>query len=309
MSFNQKLFTEIFRTIQSDYDIDFTKKFFLTKSEEVFNDFFKIKVKSSKEKKSETKEKKKVVPVKVQSEVDTRLDIFEKICLEALKTNTKSFLEYTHIQNTIDEFKFDDEKFDLENNVKFFSNAAQPFNLLSNFSLIDEGIIIDGLEFPSSEHAFQANRFDKPKDRQRFTTDGDLGQVDSGFQLIYGDEWEKKRDWWMKKGNIGIIAKLAVSEKYRKDLGLTINSKFQSTDELWIKILSAKFSIEKLKSVLLSTSGKYLLEFDRGAKKSQEDYKNPPYWCGLIEDGKLFGHNIMGHYLMIIRAYIKDGKI
>lgn len=299
MSFNQKIFSEIFREIQSEFDIEFTKKFFLSKCEEVFASHFKKDVQEKKNKKSVKQEEK--LPLTKD------LDVYEKICITALKTNEKSFLTYNHIEKVISDF---DEKLDLNQYEKFYSNAAKPFNLLSNFSIIDEGIIVDGLEFPSSEHAFQAFRFDKPKDRKRFTTSGDLGQVESGFRLIYGkDDWEKKRDYWMKKGNIGIIAKLAASEKYRKDLNLSINTKFQSTDELWIKILSAKFNIEKFKSVLLSTSGKYLLEFDRGAKKSVENYNNPPYWAGLIEDGTLFGHNIMGHYLMIIRGYIKEGKI
>ena len=257
MAFNQKIFTEIFRELQTEHDIDFTKKIFLSKCEEVFNLHFKKEVEKKK-----TVVKKDVVKKSVENTVAKDFDIYEKIFTFALKTNTKSFLTYQHIEKVINEFDYGDEKFSFDNHEKFYSNAAKPLNLLSNFSIIDEGIVIDGLEFPSSEHAFQAQRFNKSEDRVRFTTSGDLGQVDSGFRLIYGkDEWEKKRDYWMKKGNIGIVAKMAASEKYRKDLDLTINSKFQSTDEMWIKILSAKFRIEKFRSVLLATSGKYLLEF------------------------------------------------
>jgi hypothetical protein len=42
------------------------------------------------------------------------------------------------------------------------------------------------------------------------------------------------------------------------------------------------------------------MEFDRGAKRMY--LKNTiPIWSGLIDEGILYGNNLMGKYLMIIR--------
>ena len=51
-----------------------------------------------------------------------------------------------------------------------------------------------------------------------FSVEGDLGNVDSGFALVFGDEWEKKKTFWMKKDNIGIIAKMATNIRIGKNL-------------------------------------------------------------------------------------------
>lgn len=193
-------------------------------------------------------------------------------------------------------------EYNLNDHIKFYSGASEPYNKLSNFAHIKEGIKVDGLVFPSSEHAFQSFKYIE-SDRKRFSIDGDLGKL-SGFELVYDKkEAEKKKEWWMKKGNIGIIAKMATNEKIGKKLGLKRIDNFKSTDELWMKILKEKYANSEFKSILLNTKNHYLLEFDRGAKR-QTLQGTIPFWTGLIEDGILYGENKMGNYLMEVRSSI-----
>jgi predicted NAD-dependent protein-ADP-ribosyltransferase YbiA (DUF1768 family) len=183
--------------------------------------------------------------------------------------------------------------------IKFYSYGIKPFHKLSNFALIKDGIEFDGLIFYSTEHAFQAQKYIKEQ-RIRFSIEGDLGNIDSGFKLVFGDEWEKKKNFWMKKNNIGIIAKMATNIKIGKKLGLIRDINFLSTNELWIELLNLKFNIIEFKNILKNTKNKYLLEFDRGAKRMCLK-NNIPIWSGLIENDILYGNNLMGKYLMIIR--------
>ena len=183
--------------------------------------------------------------------------------------------------------------------INFYSCGIKPFHKLSNFALIKDGIEFDGLIFYSVEHAFQAQKYIKEQ-RIRFSIEGDLGNIDSGFKLVFGDEWEKKKNFWMKKDNIGIIAKMSTNIKIGKKLGLIRDINFSSTNELWIELLTLKFNIIEFKNILKNTTNKYLLEFDRGAKRMYLK-NNIPIWSGLIENDILYGNNLMGKYLMIIR--------
>jgi predicted NAD-dependent protein-ADP-ribosyltransferase YbiA (DUF1768 family) len=183
--------------------------------------------------------------------------------------------------------------------IKFYSCGTSPFHKLSNFALIKDGVEFDGLIFYSTEHAFQAQKYTKEQ-RIRFSIEGDLGNADSGFKLVFGDEWEKKKKFWMKKDNIGIIAKMSTNIKIGTKLGLIRDVNFLSTNELWIELLTTKFNIIEFKNILKNTKNKYLLEFDRGAKRMYVK-NNIPIWSGLIEDGILYGNNLMGKYLMIVR--------
>ena len=188
--------------------------------------------------------------------------------------------------------------------IKFYSNASKSYYKLSNFAHVKEGITVDGITYPSSEHAFQAQKFIE-KDKQRFSVTGDLGKIDTGFRLVYpketSQEVESKKDYWMKKDNIGIIAKMATSESLIKNLKLTLISNFKSSDELWMKILTEKYKVKEFKDLLLSTGNHYLLEFDKGAERKTKD-GSPPYYNGMIDSNlKLYGTNKMGIYLMNVR--------
>jgi hypothetical protein len=185
--------------------------------------------------------------------------------------------------------------------VNFYACGSKPYNKLSNFAFIAEGIVYDGLRYCSTEHAFQSQKYIKEQ-RYRFSIDGDLGNVD-GFQLVFGDDWEKKRTYWMKKENIGIIAKMATNIKIGKKLGLIRDEDFVSTDHLWFELLTLKFAIREFNVILKGTLDKYLLEFDRGAKRC-EQYGKQSLWAGIIEENKLYGNNLMGNYIMWVRGLL-----
>lgn len=192
-----------------------------------------------------------------------------------------------------------------ESALNFWSNAKKEtkFYKLSNFQYIKDGIkpFDDNLEFASTEHAFQSRKYIE-KDRERFSINGDLGNI-GGFSLVCKEkEYEKKRDFWMKKDNIGIVAKMATNEKIGKKLGLKRNPDFKSTDELWIQILLTKYKKEEFKQLLKNTGDIYLLEFDRGAYNRFGQSK--VNWGGNIIDNELWGKNLMGKYLMEIRNQI-----
>jgi len=76
-----------------------------------------------------------------------------------------------------------------------------------------------------------------------------------------------------------------------------------------MEILLSKYSSSlnpKLREVLLSTQGKILVEFARGAKKRQESGQIER-WAGLVQDGILYGDNWMGQLLMSVRDQLLKG--
>lgn len=77
-----------------------------------------------------------------------------------------------------------------------------------------------------------------------------------------------------------------------------------------MEILLSKYSSSlnpKLREVLLSTQGKILVEFERGAKKRQEKSGQIERWAGLVQDGILYGDNWMGQLLMSVRDQLLKG--
>lgn len=192
-----------------------------------------------------------------------------------------------------------------ESVVPFWANGKSGVCELSNFSLIPEGIqpFDDGLVFPSSEHAFQSRKY-LEQDRARFSVDGDLGTEDA-FRLVFRkEEWEKKKKYWMKKNNIGIVAKMATNKNVGIKLGLRRDPGFTSTWDLWSTILHCKFSKEPFRTLLLDTGDQYLLEFGRGAKREEEKGESP-IWNGIVVNQRLYGQNRMGVYLMCVREHIQ----
>ena len=180
----------------------------------------------------------------------------------------------------------------INNYIQFFSNGKEPYYKMSNFNHIKDGIYFRGLKFNSTEHAFQAQKYIL-EDRIRFSVDGDLGGWD-GFKLVN----DKDVNFWKKKDNIGIVAKMATDKKRGIKLGLRRNKDFESTMDLWIEILLLKYKKPEYKKILLSTNNLYLLEFDRGAKNKSSK------WAGIIQNGVLYGDNLMGIYHMIVRNII-----
>jgi predicted NAD-dependent protein-ADP-ribosyltransferase YbiA (DUF1768 family) len=200
------------------------------------------------------------------------------------------------------EYKKEDGLEENKTYIKFYSGGKLPMCKLSNFYHVKENIKYDGILYPTTEHAFQAQKY-IPEQRIRFSIQGDLGQIDSGFNLVFNvQDVDKKKIFWMQKHMFGVVAKMATDEKRGKKLGLTRNKDFQSTDKLWIDILSKKYEIEEYKDLLKSTGNKYLLEFSKSAKRLADK----TFWAGLIdnETHELYGNNQMGKYIMYIRSII-----
>lgn len=175
--------------------------------------------------------------------------------------------------------------------LKFYSNAKKPYNKLSNFYYIKEGINYKGLIFPSIEHAYQSTRLINNDDKIDFTIKGKYGNID-GFKILFNkDEYINKQIYWMKKNNIGILAKMAIKQYDKSKL----NNNNMSKDE-WVKILMLKFKIPEFKDLLLSTNDKILYEFSR----------HPDFYTAYLNDkNELIGNNFMGECLMEVRNLLK----
>lgn len=66
--------------------------------------------------------------------------------------------------------------------ILFSSKSKPPFHQFSNFHYIPGGMDMDGIVYPSTEHAFQAQKF-IVRDRVRFSITGDLGSIQKGFSF------------------------------------------------------------------------------------------------------------------------------
>ena len=99
--------------------------------------------------------------------------------------------------------------------INFWANGKAQFHNLSNFALISDGIEYGGIIYPSTEQAFQAQKYVENQ-RPRFSVTGDLS-VWYGLKLLYKpDEYESKYNYWAKKNNIGIVAKISTNENNGK---------------------------------------------------------------------------------------------
>ena len=196
-----------------------------------------------------------------------------------------------------------------ESIIIFWSRGTKPFQNLSNFALIPDGIEYDGIIYPSVEHAFQAQKVVKEQ-RNEFSVDGRFGKWESLKLLIdnkLGDDKKEKEyrrlySYWSAKNNIGIIAKKLSSKINMKKLEIQINDKFESTNELWLGLLEKKFAIKYFADILKNTGDLYLLEYDSNRFNSIKNFNS--FWAGRIINNKLYGNNQMGKYLMEIRKLI-----
>lgn len=174
--------------------------------------------------------------------------------------------------------------------ICFYSDAKEPYNKLSNFHYVKEGILYNGLKYPSVEHAYQASKFNNEKDKLDFTMDGKYGNID-GFKLLYGDDYLNKQKYWMAKENIGILAKLGW-QTYPKD-----HYTYKELDDNeWLNILREKYKIKEYQDLLLSTNDNIIYEFKRGKDK---------YSAHINDKGELEGSNKLGDWLMKIRNEFK----
>lgn len=231
----------------------------------------------------------------------------------------------------------------------FFSKAKEPYCKLSNFYTCTVKLA-DGWVFPSSEHAYQYLAKTHPdEDARRWLVGGSFSNWDYVRGVI--DEYNQRqklkskqlklgKSW--KSTQIGILAKFVINHP----TVFKVNTKFdrrKQTFGFWKPILLAKFQQHDLKTVLLGTGDKVLLEFSRAGErdvydkyfqvehprvkrterrdiwktqlnKQQRIQINEKYkfkvspWKGLYskEDDYIYGGNLMGQFLMKIREILKS---
>ena len=231
----------------------------------------------------------------------------------------------------------------------FNSRKKEPYCKLSNFYTCTVKLA-DGWVFPSSEHAYQYLAKTHPdEDARRWLVGGKFSNWDyvrgvidehNQRQKLKSKQLKLGKSW--KETQIGILAKFVINHP----TVFKVNTKFdrhKQTFNFWKPILLAKFQQHNdLKTVLLGTGNKVLLEFSRAGErdvydkyfqvehphvkrterrdiwktqlnKQQRIQINEKYkfkvspWKGLYskEDKYIYGGNLMGHFLMKIREILK----
>lgn len=197
---------------------------------------------------------------------------------------------------------------------------APEFRVLSNFCEVPGGIKWRGKLYPSAEHIYQMQLKVDPSCFHMFECGGVLGSVESGFRAM-GFKDKKLQSsvkyWGPTKSSgrpamVGIVAKMAVNKPSRVE-GLKLKAKpeFGFTDQelidIFVPILKAKWKCFKafrdaLKSVPKDTT---LIEFSRSAEREVKAYRSPR-WSGLIKNGLLYGQNLCGRIMALVRDEMCD---
>lgn len=213
----------------------------------------------------------------------------------------------------------------------FGSGMKAPYNKLSNFSECPVTLRLWVLKnfnefypkeytFPSSEHAWWAHFLIRDVDINRLAVGGDMAKLRTGLAHFYdGEVLSKKIEYWGKKSNVGIVAKLLAGKKgtnirqRAKELGfcmsLHASPKYgpQGADstlsKIWSRILLAKYTQNaSYRQVLLGSGDHQLVEFTRAG--IDRIYKS--FWCGRVEKNELHGQNFMGSCMMSAREVIRS---
>lgn len=186
------------------------------------------------------------------------------------------------------------------------------------------------LEFPSVEHLYQGLKAKDLSTFLRFTSEGDLSFWSAKFfgkttslkkrakyakklgkpvKSLTAEEYEhltqQDMAYWKTKNLIGIMPKLASNPSYGKALNLGVDKMDYASErldallehDLWIDLENLKYiQNPPLALLLFETGNKTLVEFDKGATKHHS------HWGGLVKNNAIVGDNVMGKYLMEIRA-------
>ena len=196
--------------------------------------------------------------------------------------------------------------------IFFWSGAKEPYHKLSNF--YECRVSFDGITYPSSEHAFQAQRVPLKERHELLSINGLLADFETGFRYFFPRDVtkaDKKASHWGKKRNIGILAKMLINKKAKSGESL-VDMTSEECASVFFKILKAKYTQnEDLKSLLLGTEGRYLLEFDKGAERMKKKGE-VCRWGGMVKKietqelqgfkGRVIGSNQMGTLMMRVRA-------
>ena len=191
---------------------------------------------------------------------------------------------------------------------QYFSSGCGKY-ALSNFA--ESRVVFRGDLYPSSEHAYQANKF-VAADRHRFQEGGDLATF-AAFSMYYPEPTaSKKAKFWSavwggkRPPMVGIVAKMASHPDRAKKLGLTFAWQAEDNEAelttLFKEILVSKFTQNPSSlAVLKATGDATLVEFGRCAAR-REAMGTPAVWTGLVKDGRVIGGNLMGRIMEQVRA-------
>lgn len=202
-----------------------------------------------------------------------------------------------------------------ESDFVYFSSGVGIYPL-SNLTRCE--LHLDGLDWPSLEHWYQATKF-VHKDRWRFAKGGDLADLDA-FRLHRGHFVPRKKEdgsikhWGANKKKpemVGIVAKMASNPSRAQRLCLRMLPKQAESEdripemvELFKRGLHAKFAQNpEMRAALLATGDKQLVEFGRGAGRETKAGR-PPLWNGLWDkEGtrEIMGRNLMGQIMTEVR--------
>jgi len=223
--------------------------------------------------------------------------------------------------------------------IPFVSSAAPPYHALSNLAVVESGVTFKGIVYPTIEHAFQAQKFEKG-DRPKFSVTGLFGNPENDFHSGWtalmkatftrgkkGEDYDQmieskvqaKIKHYKKKNCFGVIAKqvntLAKGCKSRPSrihlLGLTANAKWNFADaheDLWLELIRSKFSDPAMRALLMSTGDAYLVEqqkrpTDQGFYSAYYDKRTGE--CHGCNDTN---RNAVGKFLMKVRDGAKTRR-
>lgn len=179
--------------------------------------------------------------------------------------------------------------------VTFHSNSTSNYQLSNLYGCSVE---LMGT-FPSAEHAYQyLQKVDGSHE------DWCVGGKFADWDYVLGIVNEHKsirKEFWKKKNMIGILAKLVISHPKTFGVKLKPMDGMDTSKQRWFPIFAAKFQGD-LKSMLLKTSG-MLVEHDRKAKVRVGK------WGGLVQNGVLYGPNIMGKLLTMFRDSMRPKRV
>lgn len=197
--------------------------------------------------------------------------------------------------------------------IYFNSGAKAPYNQLSNFYSCQ--VKWNGYVFPSSEHVYQ---WIMVKNEKKGTKPDDwvVGGKYSKFEALKEffnkkENAEKSIAYWKKRNAIGIVAKMAANKLRTRKVGDMTSEQKTWLEYLWLHILEAKMENNPLiREVLLGTGEKILVEYSRiiHTKPKEMWDKNP--WVGHVHrfNGKTYGYNIMGVFMMQVRGKLSKPR-
>jgi ribA/ribD-fused uncharacterized protein len=156
----------------------------------------------------------------------------------------------------------------------FFYDPRDPYGFMSNFSR--HPITIDDVEWPTSEHYFQAMKSEDPHVQgiiRRLTTPGRAKNY--AHTIALRSDWEKS------------VGTLALGELFRDEQGIVVD---RTKDHFMFTALVAKFTQHAdIRQELLDTGDAFLVENTIG----------DPYWGNGPSRN---GLNKLGRMLMLLRS-------